>query len=526
LTELDGDAGAQQKIEQLLSKRIGLNPDSLGARAIARAIDQRMGICKLLDKREYWQLLQTSLAEIEALIESVVIPETYFFRNRQSFVFLDRYLKQEWLPQYGHSRKSLRVLSLPCSTGEEPYSIAITLAAAGLNLERVRIDAIDISRKALDKAERAIYEDYSFRRHSVSDYQAYFEPVANGSGYQVCEAIRRCVRFEQGNLFDSFFALDRQPYDLIFCRNLLIYLHANARRKAHQLLERLLVDRGILFLGYAETVQINPHKFSSVHHPLSFAYQKINSNSSPENIAELNPAPMVSDPKRSIDLLQSHTPPRQLQTNRLSPQRQLNATNQTNQTKPANRALTHSSGNSHPSDHLRLNQANAKPRSKPDLARVTPISPQAKQLKRDRLFPAQSQPLTTKPSPTSALSPNLTQLQPPASLVTNSQLNPPIQALLQSARDLANVGQLSAAAELCETYLSQDSTCSHAYLLYGEILQALGQDDRAEECWHKAIYLRPDCYEALVHLALLKEQRGDRAGAMVMRQRIERCQRA
>ncbi|AFY71606.1 MCP methyltransferase, CheR-type with Tpr repeats [Thalassoporum mexicanum PCC 7367] len=438
---INPDRGARLKIKQLLGKRIGLNPDSIGDKAIARAIDQRLHLLGIenphKDTRyyQYYQLLLTSATEFEALVECVIIPETYFFRGRQSFTFLERYVRQEWLPK--HSHRSLRVLSVPCSTGEEPYSIAITLAKAGLSPERVQIEAIDISRQSLVKAERAIYTDYSFRQQFLTDRQAYFHQVPEG--YQLCNSMRRCVKFEHSNLLDPWFALERQPYDLIFCRNLLIYFHAAARTKATQVLDQLLIDQGLLFVGYAETTQIDHRKFVSVGHSLTFAYQKAQRA---KKASATSPRPAHKNRDRLLD-----APSPILKSKTAQP-----ATNLANKTK------------------------------KEQLVKSTALD--------DRIAEPKSDP------------------------------NDQADNLLQTARSLADVGQLAAAAELCQAYLSQNPICAHAYVLYGEILQAIGKDEQAEECWQKALYLQPDYYEALVHLALLKEQRGDRLGAAVIFQRI------
>ncbi|NES71761.1 MAG: hypothetical protein F6K24_44445 [Okeania sp. SIO2D1] len=93
---------------------------------------------------------------------------------------------------------------------------------------------------------------------------------------------------------------------------------------------------------------------------------------------------------------------------------------------------------------------------------------------------------------------------------------------LDTCRCLANEGQLQEASDLCQDYLRQNPTSAPGYLLMGEIYQAIDQKREAEECWQKAIYLEPNCYEALVHLLLLKEEQGDRAGATVIRQRLQR----
>src|SRR5919199_6211265 len=121
---------AQATIEALLGKKIGLDASTIGSSKITRAIESRRLACGVPDLQSYLQLLQTSPQELEELIENVIVPETWFFRDRKPFDFLGRYVISEWLPN--PKNRSLRILSLPCCTGEEPYSIAITLIEAGL----------------------------------------------------------------------------------------------------------------------------------------------------------------------------------------------------------------------------------------------------------------------------------------------------------------------------------------------------------------------------------------------------------
>src|SRR6476646_1464122 len=151
----------QAAIENLLKQKIGLNAAAIGSNTIARSVRHRMAHCSLEDPVAYLSQLQTSTAELDALIETIVVPETWFFRDREPFVLLAHYVVSEWLPAHPH--QILRILSAPCSTGEEPYSIAIALLEAGLSASQFRIDAIDISQTALQKAQQAVYDEYSFR---------------------------------------------------------------------------------------------------------------------------------------------------------------------------------------------------------------------------------------------------------------------------------------------------------------------------------------------------------------------------
>ncbi|MEL7522616.1 MAG: CheR family methyltransferase, partial [Cyanobacteria bacterium J06553_1] len=160
------DDRVQREIEELLRQKIGLNPQSVGARSIVRAVKRGMRVGKMQALSDYLAGLQSSDALFEALVESIVVPETSFFRNRASFVFLRQWISQEWskITQKKSLKRPLRVLSIPCSTGEEPYSIAITLLEEALKPNEFQIDAVDISEQALEKAKQGVYSPYAFRR--------------------------------------------------------------------------------------------------------------------------------------------------------------------------------------------------------------------------------------------------------------------------------------------------------------------------------------------------------------------------
>ncbi|NEO95554.1 MAG: protein-glutamate O-methyltransferase CheR, partial [Moorea sp. SIO3G5] len=260
----------QATIEALLRKKIGLDGSTIGSRQIARAIETRRLACGLPDQQTYLQQLQTSPQELEALIETVVVLETWFFRDRKPFAFVSRYVRSEWLPNPNHP--ILRVLSIPCSTGEEPYSIAMTLLDAGLTPNQFRVDAIDISKEALQKARRALYSRNSFRGNQLQQRKRYFKQTADG--YELCQLVRNTVKFKHGNILGPL-GLVQNNYDIIFCRNLLIYLDKSARFRAIELLDRLLMPQGLLFVGSAETGVITINRFVSVRYPFAFAYQKV-----------------------------------------------------------------------------------------------------------------------------------------------------------------------------------------------------------------------------------------------------------
>src|SRR5215831_12556883 len=260
----------QAAIVALLRHSIGLNPDAIGPEVIARAVRHRMVQCGASDLQTYLERIQTSEQELHALIDEVVIPETWFFRDQMPFAYLGRYVMAEWLPTPQHA--VFWVLSLACSTGEEPYSIAMALLDSGLAPQHVRIDALDISHQALRQARQAVYGSHSFRGNDLQFRERYCEQ--SQQGYRLCERVRRMVTFRHGNVLDAHLLTDQAPYSVIFCRNLLIYLDATARSRALQVLDRLLTPHGVLFVGYAETGLFLTSGYMPVHYPRAFAYQK------------------------------------------------------------------------------------------------------------------------------------------------------------------------------------------------------------------------------------------------------------
>ncbi len=439
----------QVAIEALLRQKIGLDALTVGSNTITRAVNRRMADCGLTDINIYLTKLQTSATELEELIEAVVIPETWFFRDREPFVFLSRYALGEWLPK--NPGKTLRVLSLPCSTGEEPYSIAIALLDAGLNPSNFSIDAADISKVALKKAAGAVYGKNSFRDKNLDFRDHYFTELA-GNIYQLNDLVRRKVNFIQGNILDSYFLVNQLPYDAIFCRNVLIYFDGAGRTQTVQLLNRLLKKTGILFLGHSESGQKLPDQFVSVRHSLAFAYRKTDI-----------PGEQVQVEKKQTNINYS--------------------------------ALVRESKGAETSENVRsYNWETGKSKS---------LTDDRKSLREG----------------------DNSQILPIGAIARSADAGKSASAGLDAARSAADRGQLQEAAKLCETYLSQNRTNADAYVLLGQVYQASGDRQQAEQSFQKATYLKPNHYEGLIHLALLKEERGDVVGAAMIRQRIQRIEK-
>ncbi|MCI0507918.1 MAG: hypothetical protein L0Z73_17670, partial [Gammaproteobacteria bacterium] len=165
----------------------------------------------------------------------------------------------------------------PCASGEEPYSAAICLHRAGIALDRIAIDAVDISKRALIKAKRAIYGKNSFRGVDQEIQDRYFKK--GGAGYRLIEEIRHVVNFKEGNFLVGPLSPEDNYYDAIFCRNLLIYFDRETQKTAMEKLHRALKERGALFVGHAETPQVSREFFVQLYSARSFGYVKVSETS-------------------------------------------------------------------------------------------------------------------------------------------------------------------------------------------------------------------------------------------------------
>src|ERR1700686_2436173 len=138
--------------EHLLKASIGLDAGSVGESSIERAVQERLSACALPDRHSYWERVRSSGPELQALIEAVIVPETWFFRDREAFALLASIAHDRGRRAAGDG--VLRLLSLPSSTGEEPYSMSMALLDTGVPADRFRIDAVDISARAIAQGER------------------------------------------------------------------------------------------------------------------------------------------------------------------------------------------------------------------------------------------------------------------------------------------------------------------------------------------------------------------------------------
>lgn len=231
------------RIDALLRERIGLDPASLGPATVARVVADRVRATGATSADEYARRAAADPAEWDALVGRLVVPESWFFRGGHAlFGGLARWA-------VGRPRP-VRVLSAPCSTGEEPYTVAIAFAEAGLTAGGYTVDGVDLSADHLRRAAAGRFPAFSFREPGPDPRPEHFAETPDG--WEIAARHRSAVRFRIGNLAAADFLAGEAGYDLIFCRNVLIYLTPEARRRAFEHLDRLLAVGGRLVLTAAE----------------------------------------------------------------------------------------------------------------------------------------------------------------------------------------------------------------------------------------------------------------------------------
>lgn len=259
-----------EKIEARLTCSIGLDVRSMGSLAVPMATEVRMKKCGITEAEDYAALLGESDAELQNLVEELVVPETWFFRDNQPFLALREWAANVWFPS--NPGQVLRLLSMPCSTGEEPFSMVMALLEAGISPDRFVVEAVDISRVALERARQGIYSQNSFRGQQLAFRDKYFQPVPQG--WQLAEEVRRQVQFRQANVLDPAFSARAVLNGVIFCRNMLIYFAPEAQKRVMAMAKEMLSRDGLLFVGYAEAYIFSGFGFESAGMPMAFCFRK------------------------------------------------------------------------------------------------------------------------------------------------------------------------------------------------------------------------------------------------------------
>lgn len=214
--------------------------------------------------------------ELNKLFESVTTNETSFFRNPpQLEVFRNIVLKRIVEQQRKSGRKQLRIWSAGCSTGEEPYTIAIILSEVlgrELLLWDIKITANDLSEAVLASARNGVYSEYSLRTTPRELVARYF--TKEGTSYRVDSKLKRLISFGQINLNDKLQLRRVERSHIIFCRNVIIYFDDEMKKNVISAFYDNLLPGGDLIIGHSESLHNISRTFKPEHHPGAIVYRK------------------------------------------------------------------------------------------------------------------------------------------------------------------------------------------------------------------------------------------------------------
>jgi len=197
--------------------------------------------------------------EMQALVNAMTVNETYFFREEYQFRCMVRDLLGD-LRSRRREGETLRIWSLPCSSGEEPYSIAMYLLERWPAIDQVDVEIIgsDIDSRILAQAREGLYQKRALMQLPMSLQQRWFKPQADGQ-FRIDDGLRESVRFTRLNVTDPLQMAAFHDIDLVFCRNLLIYFDEASRRKAVDLIFEAMRPGAYICLGHSESMsRISP----------------------------------------------------------------------------------------------------------------------------------------------------------------------------------------------------------------------------------------------------------------------------
>lgn len=260
----------------MIENTSGLNLEDRDWTPLRAALCERVIALGYSGFGEYYEVLKSldGSRELNRLIELLTVHETAFFRNSAHFNLLANHIIPEIRDKNSASR-SIRIWSAGCSTGQEAYSIAITLMETLPDHKSWQLEvlATDISQRALDTASAGIYKSRAIRNVPPPLLDRYFEPE-NG-GYRVKDYVRRMVKFEHLNLVKEPFPVAAlRPLDLIFCENVTIYFKVDSTRRVIRNFFEVLQEGGYLFLGYSESLWQISNDFVLKDLGKAFVYQK------------------------------------------------------------------------------------------------------------------------------------------------------------------------------------------------------------------------------------------------------------
>jgi len=243
---------------------------------VDKRILERMAAANFQSFAEYFNRVrfQASGVELQALVNAMTVNETYFYREDYQL----KCLVQSLMPEIAKSASkgdTIKIWSIPCSTGEEPYSIALYLLEYWAQVDdfNIEIVASDIDTEVLEKARRGVYGERALQHVSADTIKKYMTRTNDGQ-HQIIDAIRSSIKFSQLNILEAINERTHGGFDVVFCRNMLIYFDDLSRREAAGAIFAAMRPGGFVCLGHSESMSRISSLFNIRNFPEAIVYQK------------------------------------------------------------------------------------------------------------------------------------------------------------------------------------------------------------------------------------------------------------
>jgi chemotaxis protein methyltransferase CheR len=262
-------------IRDIIKEYCGLYFDDTSRYLLEKRLSRRIRNHHLNDFRDYYRFIRydkRAEEELSAIMDVLTVNETYFFREQNQLKAFSEEILEE-LKTLNKAKSTLRIWSAGCSTGEEPYTLAMLInEKSAFNGWDIEIHGSDINQRVLQTARRGVYRRNSFRTTEPYFLNKYF--TDEDSSYRISDAVKKYVNFSYLNLLDPFKSKFLGKMDVIFCRNVLIYFDNISRRRVIENFHDRLVDGGYLLLGHAESLINISTAFTLKHLKNDMVYQK------------------------------------------------------------------------------------------------------------------------------------------------------------------------------------------------------------------------------------------------------------
>lgn len=264
-----------ERFRDYFYRKSGIRFDDNKRYFVDRRLEERIAATASSSFRDYFTLLrfESSEQEWQRLVNLMTVNETYFMREDYQFDCLVQSILPE-LTRRHRVERSLRIWVMPSSSGEEAYSIALCLLERWPDLARwdMEIVSSDIDTQILAQAQAGLYSARAVQHLPAAWLQTYF--TRSGNSYQICQSLRDAVAFTRVNLHDATEVAAYRDFDVVFCRNLLIYFDDASRRQAAQTFFEVLRPGGFICLGHSESMSRISSQFEVRKFDQAIVYQK------------------------------------------------------------------------------------------------------------------------------------------------------------------------------------------------------------------------------------------------------------